>query len=77
MTLMNMSKGMEAIVTGYGEGDPAYRAKLLALGLTRGVKIRLVNRAPLGDPVEIDLRGFNLSLRSNEASVVNVRQIAN
>lgn len=76
MNLKNMSKGMEAIVTGYCEGDAAYRAKLLALGLTRGVKIRLVNRAPLGDPVEIELRGFHLSLRGSEAEVVNVREIA-
>lgn len=72
MTLKDMKKGMEAVVTGYGDGDMAYRAKLLALGLTRGVKVKFVNQAPMGDPVEIELRGFHLSLRRSEAAVVNV-----
>ena len=52
--------------------SPAYRARLLALGLTRGVVVELVNQAPLGDPVEISLRGFHLSLRRSEAAVVEV-----
>ena len=83
MTLSELRPGQVAIVTGYGaEGNEVdnatarqYRAKLLALGLTRGAKVRFVNQAPLGDPIEIEVRGFHLSLRKSEASVLNVRQI--
>ena len=68
----NLGNGMKARIVGYTDGNPAYRAKLLALGLTRGVEIRLVNQAPFGDPVAIEVRGFNLSLRRAEAAVVQV-----
>lgn len=72
MSLSCLEKGMKAKVAGYAEGNPAYRAKLLALGLTRGAVVKLVNQAPLGDPIEIEVRGFNLSLRRFEAAVVEV-----
>ena len=64
MTLSNLTPGTRA-----------YRAKLLALGLTRGTTIHLVNQAPLGDPVQLELRGFNVSLRKSEASVVQVTAV--
>ncbi len=72
MSLGNLGKGMKATVVGYAEGNPAYRAKLLALGLTRGAVVKFVNQAPMGDPVEIEVRGFHLSLRRAEAAVVEV-----
>lgn len=82
MTLNELKPGQVAVVTGYGtEGDidsataRGYRTKLLALGLTRGAKVRFIHEAPLGDPIEIEVRGFHLSLRKAEASVLNVRQI--
>lgn len=83
MTLNDMKPGEVAVITGYGaEGDGGdtadarrYRAKLLALGLTRGAKIRFVNEAPMGDPVEIEVRGFHLTLRKAEAAVLKVRKI--
>jgi ferrous iron transport protein A len=40
------------------------------MGLTRGTKIRLTKVAPMGDPVEIDVRDFSLSLRKDEARVL-------
>ncbi len=49
------------------------RARLLELGLTPGTPVQLVRYAPLGDPVEIRLRGSNLSLRRHEAEQVIVR----
>ncbi len=75
MTLNEMKAGQTAEITGYQAGSAVYRAKLLALGLTRGVRIKLVNVAPLGDPVELEVRGFHLSLRREEASVVSVARV--
>jgi Fe2+ transport system protein A len=72
MNLSDLKKGEKAKVSGYAPGNAAYRAKLLALGITRGVHVTLVNQAPLGDPIEIEVRGFHLSLRRVEAAVVEV-----
>jgi ferrous iron transport protein A len=57
-------------VTGYEAGHANYRSKLLAMGLTRGTVVRMVRLAPLGDPVEIEVRGFRLTLRKSEADVL-------
>jgi len=50
-----------------------FRARLLELGLTAGTPVQLLRFAPLGDPVEIKVRGSNLSLRRHEAEQVLVR----
>ena len=73
MTLNEMAPGQTAEIIGYQAGNAAYRAKLLALGLTRGATIKLVNIAPLGDPVNLEVRGFHLSLRRDEAAVLKVK----
>lgn len=75
MTLETMRAGETVEITGYKMGHPSYRAKLLALGLTRGARLTLVNVAPLGDPVELEVRGFHLSLRKDEAAVLNVKAV--
>lgn len=73
--LNNLKHGEEAVVIGYEAGEPAYRMKLLALGLTRNVQLKIVKTAPLGDPVEIEVRGYRLSLRKQEATTIQVRRL--
>jgi len=51
-------------------GSGALRRKLLDMGIVRGVSVEVLRRAPLGDPVEISVRGYNLSLRGSEAENV-------
>lgn len=46
--------------------EPSVRKKLLTFGLTPGTKIEIIRKAPLGDPIEIKVRGFLLSLRIKE-----------
>jgi len=53
-------------------GDREVRRRLLDMGLTRGTEIIVVRRAPLGDPVEFLLKGYNLSLRKRECENVYV-----
>jgi ferrous iron transport protein A len=53
-------------------GDDAVSLRLLEMGLTPGTAIRVVGRAPLGDPLELELRGYRLSLRRAEAARVAV-----
>ncbi len=52
---------------------PPDRARLLEMGLLVGTPIQLVRFAPMGDPVEIKVRGYNLSLRRHEAEQIFVK----
>ncbi len=52
-----------------------YRNRLLSMGLTPGTEFLVERRAPLGDPVEISLRGFRLSLRREEAAQLRVLRL--
>ena len=72
--LGQLSVGERAVVKGFVDGQKEYRAKLLAMGLTKGVALELTRVAPLGDPLEISVRGFSLSLRKAEAAAVLVEK---
>jgi len=67
-TLSELTRGQTARVIGYQDSPEHYRQKLLALGLTRNVNLQVKKMAPLGDPIEIEVRGYRLSLRKKEAS---------
>ncbi len=73
VSLAGMKPGEGAVITGYRAGGKEYRRKLLSFGLTAGTRITLVKKAPMGDPVEISVRGYSLSLRKSEAEVLELR----
>ena len=68
ITLKQLRVGDSGRVVGFGEGSRAYRRKLLSFGLTPGTPLVVVRCAPMGDPVEIRVRGFSLTLRRDEAA---------
>jgi len=72
MTLKDLQIGAEGRVFGYEPGSRGYRRKLLAMGLTPGTGFSVTRVAPMGDPVEIRVRGFKLSLRKDEAAALKV-----
>ncbi|HMA97917.1 MAG TPA: FeoA family protein [Wenzhouxiangella sp.] len=74
MNLKDLAVGDIGTVAGYAEGSKTYRRKLLSLGLTRGTEFSVTRYAPMGDPVEIKVRGFSLSLRKEEAASVLVEK---
>lgn len=51
----------------FGATNPQYRRRLLALGITRGVILSITRIAPLGCPIQVEVRGTMLALRKNEA----------
>lgn len=53
-------------------GEDITSLRLLEMGLTPGVAVTVVGTAPLGDPLELELRGYRLSLRRNEAARVAI-----
>lgn len=69
-TLDTLAPGARATVTGYAGEVPA---RLLELGLIPGTTVEVVRLAPLGDPMELKVRGFLLSVGKEEAALVDVR----
>jgi DtxR family Mn-dependent transcriptional regulator len=65
--LRDLSPGNVAQIIGYRGKNADYRQKLLSMGLFKGQLITVVRRAPLGDPIQINVEGNNLSLRRREA----------
>lgn len=72
--LKDLKPGENAEIIGYKGNDSIYRKKLLAMGLTKGTEIKLTKVAPLGDPVEVAVRGYNLSLRKAEADILQIKR---
>ena len=54
------------------QGEGAVKRRIMDMGITKGVEIYVRKVAPLGDPVEITVRGYELSLRKNDAEMVEV-----
>ena len=58
------------VVKIHGEG--AVRRRIMDMGITKGVEIFVRKAAPLGDPIELNLRGYELSLRKDDAEIIEV-----
>ena len=71
-TLADLAVGGHGVVDGFAPGSGTYRQRLLAMGLIRGTRFEVCRVAPLGDPVEIRLRNYHLSLRGDEAQAIRV-----
>lgn len=70
--LADMKVGQTARVVAV-DGVDEISIRLLEMGLTPGVEIKLLGTAPLGDPLEFELRGYRLSIRKSEASRVAIQ----
>jgi len=73
-TLNEFAVGQEGTVLGFAQGNISYRQKLLAMGLIKGTSFKVLRVAPMGDPVEISVRDFRLSLRRDEAKALFVAE---
>ena len=62
--------GTARVVKVHGEG--ALRRRIMDMGITRGVEVYVRKMAPLGDPIEINLRSYELSLRRDDAELIEV-----
>ena len=74
MKLRKMKVGEMGSVVEFTTSDPQYRQKLLRMGLTRNAEFSVVRKAPFGGPIEIEVKGSRLVLRSDEADVLEVEQ---
>ena len=74
-TIADLAVGDSGQVSGFAKGMKTYRQKLLAMGLVKGTQFTISRVAPMGDPVEIAVRNFNLSLRRDEAAALLVEGV--
>ena len=72
MTLGDAKVGSTVVVTKI-EGDSAYKRRIMDMGSTKGSELYIRKVAPLGDPVEITVRGYELSVRKDDAQCVQVK----
>ena len=72
MKLKKMKVGESGTVLDFSTSDPQYRQKLLRMGLTRNAEFTVVRKAPFGGPIEIEVKGSRLVLRSDEADAFEV-----
>jgi ferrous iron transport protein A len=75
MTLADLEKGESRTVLSV-RGESLVTRRLMEMGVIPGVAIRMVKSAPFGDPLEINVRGYSLALRRNEAESVELEQVA-
>ena len=71
MTLGDAAVGSTVVVAKI-DGDSAYKRRIMDMGITKGVDVYVRKVAPLGDPVEVTVRGYELSLRKADAEMIEV-----
>ena len=75
MKIKDLVRGDKVRLVDFGSTDRQYRRRLLSLGVTCGVEFSVVRIAPLGCPVQIEVRGTSLTLRKEEASQLELERI--
>ena len=73
-TLKDVKSGQRALITKL-TGDGALKRRIMDMGMTKGTEVLVRKVAPLGDPVEINVRGYELSLRKEDAQTILVELI--
>lgn len=73
-TLADLKVGDRAIIASI-EGEDGVAVRLMEMGLTEEEEISLIGFAPFGDPIEFEIRGYRISLRSSEAARVHIRPL--
>ncbi len=74
-TLTQMQPGEVGRISGFHPGDRAYRQKLLSMGLTPNTYFEVIRRAPMGDPIQIRVHAYFLSLRQTEAMMLKIERV--
>jgi len=76
MTLNQLPIGKEAVITKVG-GEGALRCRLLDMGLIPKTKVTITKVAPMGDPIELRLRGYTLTIRMDDARNIEIAEEGN
>lgn len=75
MQVAELKVGQKVRIRSLLSGNKTYRQRLIAMGLLPGAIFTVLRMAPLGDPIEIMIRGFALSLRKSEANILQIEEV--
>lgn len=73
--ITELEQGDKVRIASFGETDIQYRRRLLSLGVTCGTEILVIRKAPLGCPIQIEVRGTALTIRKEEANQLILERI--
>ena len=74
MTINDLKIGKSGVVTNVG-GEGMLRLRFLDMGLIPGTKVSLQKIAPMGDPIQIRLRGYELTIRREDAGMIGIKEV--
>ena len=75
MTLADLEKGTEGTISKVDSADTALKQHIIDMGLTPGTRVSLVKTAPMGDPIQFRVRGYELTLRKSDAALIEIKKV--
>lgn len=73
--LSDLKKGQTALVLALHSDNKALRRRLLDMGITKGVEVKIKKIAPLGDPIDVELRGYELCIRLEDLKNIDIKVV--
>ncbi len=73
--LSDLHRGQKALITGLHNENKEVKRRLLDMGLTTGVVVKIKKIAPLGDPIDIELRGYELCVRKSDIAEIDIKVV--
>ncbi len=73
MNTLRMAKVGDTVTVVKLHGEGAVKRRIMDMGITKGVQVHIRKVAPLGDPVEVTVRGYELSLRKADAEMIEIQ----
>lgn len=74
MTLRDLKVGQSGVIL-KNNTSGALKQRFMDMGITKGVVVKVLKIAPLGDPIEIEIRGYNLSIRKSDAQKIEIEEV--
>lgn len=74
MTINDLQIGQQGIISAVG-GEGALRLRFLDMGLIPGTRVLLQKIAPMGDPIQIQVRGYELTIRREDAKMIDLQEV--
>ena len=71
-TLRELSVGESGKIARIGGSNAALKLRFMDMGITKGTDVKVIKIAPLGDPIQLEIRGYNLSVRKDDAQYIEI-----
>ncbi len=72
--LSDLAPGQSAVIAGFRDHSPLVQ-RMMSLGVLEGNEVKVIRLAPAGDPIQVEVLGYSLSLRRSEAALIDVENV--